>query len=130
MKIWKYFIVVIVIDIIYSVQQSVNSGSYCCAVLKILQNGSTLHGPVSVAEFSSLSQLEIHRLPVQYIRGLERQRNTVRSLTCIACITSLHVSWNTCSFSCDCHSLNMLKTLYTLVCSALQVDLSCLSSDV
>jgi len=65
-----------------------------CVVLslKILQNGGTLHGPVSVAEFSSLSRLEIHRLPLQYIYGMERQRFTLQCLTCIACLTCLQVS--------------------------------------
>jgi len=67
---------------------------YSVMCVKILQNGSTLHGPVSITEFSSLSSLEIRRLPLQYIYGLQRQRIRLRSLTCIASLTSLQVGGN------------------------------------
>ncbi|XP_071788592.1 serine/threonine-protein kinase 11-interacting protein-like isoform X2 [Asterias amurensis] len=57
--------------------------------LKLVQPSSTLHGPVEISRFSSLTMLEIKKVPVHMLNGLGCLRNQLQVLICSRCVHSL-----------------------------------------
>ena len=64
----------------------------CIIVLyQLIHQGQTIVGCISLSPFRNLQELELVRVPLHLLEGLDKQRHKLQMLTVLRSVTSLKV---------------------------------------